>query len=248
MGVAPRFAEPVAPVDAHDIAVGDVHAAEEAHGAVDDRYLAVVAVVDLACEARELHVQKRVCLDPRRPHALEKGFFHACAPYVVIQQTHLHALAGLGRERVAQAGARDVVAQDVVLDVDVVFCAGDRFEQRFHFRFSVDVGHDAAAAERLGVGGPLQQPHERQMMRRHSAGVGGLSLEPVVEPLAGAARDDASFGEVLPEKEVDDQPGAGREHQHEYPRQGLERVPVVGDDDQSHAEDRQGVDDQENGG
>ena len=43
----PEALRKYAPPGAADVAVGDVHAAEEAHAAVDDGDLAVVAVVDL---------------------------------------------------------------------------------------------------------------------------------------------------------------------------------------------------------
>ena len=63
-------------------------------------------------------------------------------------------------------------------------------------------------------------------------------------PLARAARNDPLFGKVLPEKEVEEQPGTGRQYQDENPRQRLERIPVIGNDDQNDAEDRHRVDDQ----
>ena len=50
------------------------------------------------------------------------------------------------------------------------------------------------------------------------------------DAFARAARDDALLGEVLSEEKVEDQPHDRGEHQHDDPRQGLQRVPVVGDD------------------
>ena len=135
MGVAPRT-----PLRAAHVAVGDVHAADEARAAVDDDDLAVVAVIDLAREARELDVQEGMDLDSRLAHLPEERLLDAAAPHVVVENPHADSLAGLRGERVAEAAARLVVAEDVVLQVDVVVCPGDLPEQRLHLRSAVGVG------------------------------------------------------------------------------------------------------------
>ena len=140
VGVAPR-----PPFRAAHVAVGDVHAADETHAAVDDHDLAVVAVIDLAGEARELHVQEGVHLDPFAAHPLEERFADAAASHVVVEDPHVHPLPGLFHECVAQAPPRFVIAEDVVLQVDVVPGPGDLAEQSLHFAAPVGVGSDAAA-------------------------------------------------------------------------------------------------------
>ena len=249
MGVAPPFAAPVAPVDAQHVAVGDVHSSDESHPAVDDRDLAVVAVVDLAGEKRELHVQERVHLDSLGSHPLEKGFFYPGAAHVVVENPHLDPLAGFGDEGVAQAAAGRVVAEDVVLDMDVVAGRGDRFEQGLDLRSAVGVGGQLAAEERDGQSRAVQQPDQRQPLRRDvRAACGVVFFQPHGDASAGAVRDDAALGEILTEEEVGHQPCDRRQHQHQYPRQGLQRIAVVGDDDQHHADDRQRVERQKQGG
>lgn len=101
MGVAP-----CAPLRAADIAVGDVHAADESDAAVYHDDLAVVAVIDFAGEEREFDVQEGVDLDAFAAHAAEKGFFGPAAAHVVVEDAYLDPFAGLCDQRVAQAAAR----------------------------------------------------------------------------------------------------------------------------------------------
>ena len=232
---------PCAPPGAADVAVGDVHAAEEAHAAVDDGDLAVVAVIDLAGEERELDVQEREHLDSFAAHPLEKVLFHAAAPHVVVEDAHLDPLPGFRDQRVAQAAARCVVAEDVILDVDVVLCAGDFGQQGLHLRPPVGVGGDPAAVERDRVARVGQQGGQRAVRFGQVGTVGVLGFfELHGDALARPARDDALFGEVLAEEKIEDQPHDGGQHQHDDPRQRLQRIAVVGDDDQNDAEDQIG--------
>ena len=230
VGVAPR-----PPVGADDVAVGDVHAADVARAAVDDGNLAVVAVVDLAGEERELDVEEGAHLDAGAAHLLEEALVHAAAPYVVVENPDFDPLARLGHQGVAQAEPRGVVVEDVVLEVDVVVRCGDVTQQRLHLRGAVDVGGDAASAERDGVARVAEQAGQRPVLGRELLPFVGPGLEQLhVDALAHAAREDAPLREVLSEEEVEDDP-----------RQGLQRVPVVGDDDQNDAENRDRVDSEE---
>ena len=238
MGIAPA-----APRHAVDVSVGDVHAPDEAHTSVDDGYFAVVAVVDFARETREPHVQKGPHLDTLGAHTLEKGAFDACTPHVVVENPHLDALPGFGDERIAQAAARAVVAEDVVLYMNVMLGFGDSGEQSFHFGGSVDVGGDAAATERHGMGGVEEQVDQRPMVRGEGGTVGRVGLLALCsKTLAHTARDTAPFGEVLTEEEVDDEPDTWSEEQHQNPGQRAQRIAVVGDDDQHDTCDRKRVD------
>ncbi len=190
-------------------------------------------------------MQERIRFDAIGPHSLEKGFLHPGAAYVVVEYPHFDPFAGLGRERIAQAAARLVVAENVVLDMDVVARPGDCFEQRVHLRLSVDIGGQPASVERYGEGRLAEETRQREPLRRNARSACRVVLfQPGGDSFAGAARDDPALGKVLPEEEVDRQPGTRRQYQHQYPRQGLQRVAVVGDDDQHHADDRQRVDNQ----
>ena len=134
---------PCAPLRAADVAVGDVHAADESDAAVYHDDLAVVAVIDLAGEEREFDVQEGVYFDPGVAHPFEKGVLGTPAAYVVVEDAYPDAFARLCDQGVPQAATRLVVVEDVILDMDVVPCAGDLLHQRFHLRPSV--------VERYGV-------------------------------------------------------------------------------------------------
>ena len=124
------------PLDAHhgvapgltacalDVAQGDVHAADIAHEAVDDDDLAVVAVVGLAGEAREAYGHERLYLDACHPHALEEAVLHVPAAHVVVDHSHLYALAGLGYQRVGDQTSQGVVLEDIDVDVDMALGGG----------------------------------------------------------------------------------------------------------------------------
>lgn len=241
MSVAPRT-----PFRAADVAVGDVHAADESHAAVDDGDFTVVTVVDLAGEERELDVQEREDLDSLAAHPFEKVFFHAAAPHVVVEYAHLDPLPGLFHQRIAQAAARFIVAEDVILNVNMMLRPGDFGQQGLHFRGAVGVGDDVAAVERYGVDRAVKKRGQLAVLLRDFGPlrVVGL-LELHGDAPARAARNDAPFGEVLSEKEIEQQPHDGCEHEYDDPRQGLQRVPVVGDDDQDDAEDRDRIENEE---
>ena len=241
MGVAP-----CAPLRAADIAVGDVHAADESDAAVYHDDLAVVAVIDFAGEEREFDVQEGVYFNPGVAHPFEKGVLCTPAAYVVVEDANPDALARLCDQGIPQAATRLVVVEDVILDMDVVPCAGDLLHQRLHLRLSVGIDGDAAAVERYGVQRIEQQRGERPVAGRDAGAFGVFGLfELHGDALAGAARNDALLGEVLPEEEIEDQPDHGGQYQYDDPRQGLQRIPVFGDDDQNDAEDRDRVYNQE---
>ena len=76
-----------------EVLVGDVVAAREAHAAVDDRDLAVVAVVEKQVEARGKGVE-HLCLDALGLQALDEvGVDEADGAHVVVKDTHLNARA-----------------------------------------------------------------------------------------------------------------------------------------------------------
>ena len=238
MGVPPD-----APSGAGHIAVGDVHSAQKTRMAVDHRDLAVVAVVDFAREARKLHVQEGVHLGAGRAQRGEEGAFDAAAAHVVVEQAHLHAAQGPDDERIAQPAARRVVGDDVVLQVDVVLGPADRLEQRLHLLPPRRVGGDAAAAERYGMQGRAEHGGQRGVCLRDAGGLlAAVFVEMPGHALARAPRDDAALAEVLPEEEVEDHADDRREEQHENPRYRLQRIAVVGHDDQDDADDGQRVD------
>ena len=109
-GVAPRLV-----AGALDIALRYVHASDIAHTAVDDNDLAVVAVVQLAGERREVDGQEGTYLDAFFTHALEVAAVHLPAAYVVVDDAHLHPVACPLDEGVSQEVAQGVVFNNIHL-------------------------------------------------------------------------------------------------------------------------------------
>ena len=93
--------------------------------------------------------------------------------------------------------------------------------------------------------GTDEQLRQRAVRLGHARPRSGIVGDLRGEPFAHAAREAAPFREVLPEKEVEDEPDAGSQQQYDDPGNALQRVAVVGDDDQDDAEDRERVDDEE---
>ena len=73
----PRDAEvgitPATELRAREVALGKVHSADIADGAVDDDDLAVITIVHRGGEKREGHTHEGVDLDPRTSQALPVG-------------------------------------------------------------------------------------------------------------------------------------------------------------------------------
>ena len=122
----------VTPVDvllplavALDITQGDVHSTDESHLAVDDDNLAVVAVVSLARENRELHRHERMDFDAFLTHPLVEAVLHLPARHIVIDEPYLDTLASLGDERVGDEPSESIVVEDEHIDMYVVLCLGD---------------------------------------------------------------------------------------------------------------------------
>ena len=79
MCVAPR-----SPFGPFDIAVGDIHASYVAYFPIDDRYFAVVPVIDSAGELGKCDFKERTYGDSRILHLFEKPFFHRPTTHIVV--------------------------------------------------------------------------------------------------------------------------------------------------------------------
>ena len=108
MCVAPRL-----PVLPPDIAVGNVHASNEPHPAVNDAQLTVVAVVDLAGEGGKLHGHESVDVNTLGAHALVEGATDMPVAHIVVYNPNLHSLTRLVDEHVCDNVAKGVVLENV---------------------------------------------------------------------------------------------------------------------------------------
>ena len=184
-------------------------------------------------------MEEGVNLDSFPPHLFEEGLFDAAASDVVVEDSDLNPFPCFGDQGIPEMLPGPVVAEDVVLEVDMVFGPGDFIEQGLHFGRPVGVWGDPAAVERHGVDRAFEELCEG-FPGFGNFGVSGLIGFDEVhgDPFPGSSGDDSLFGEVLSEEEVEEEPDHGREDEHDDPGEGLQRVSVFGDDDQDDAEDR----------
>ena len=200
----------VAPPVLH-VAHGNVHAPDIAHAAVDDEKLAVVAIVSPAGEGGEAHGHERLHLDALAAHALEETGGHVPAPYVVVDDAHLDALARLGHKGVADELTQGIVLEDV--DVDVNVAGGTRYVAQQGWKELIAVGEhlDVVATERQGealvdkkVDEGLLGLRQGEVTLLHKAVHGALG-----ELVHGAPADLALVAPVLAEEDVGDDANDG---------------------------------------
>src|SRR5262249_18069930 len=159
--------------------LADAGAADEPRRAVDDEELPVRAVG----EVLERVPARRLVPDDLAAGVAERGERAVgCreAAHPVEDEPDLHAGAGALDERVEEAPAHRVGAEDELLEVDAGARAGDRRDLRV-----VEIGgarhrRDAAAAVDLCVGDAGEESQERGSIEQDRAG--GAALDPVVEP------------------------------------------------------------------
>ena len=183
-------------------------------------------------------------------HPLVELLFHAAVAHVVVQHAHAHPFACLADQGLLYAATGAVVAEDVVLQVDVVLRRVDFPQQGLDLGSAVGIGRQAAAGKHLRVVDVDKQVRERNVWGRDATPLAAQRIVHRVhhQPLVGAARDDFLLAEVLSEKEIKDQPDHGSEDQDDHPGNGFQRVAVAGDDNQDDAQDGQGVNDDEESG
>ena len=241
---------PAAPGDAAHVALGQVHAAHEAHAAVHDQYLAVVAVVHAAGEQREAHLEEGAGVDAAHAHLFEEGVGDVPAAHVVVEHAHLDALGGLLEEGVAHEASHGVVGHDVGLQVDVVAGTADVGQHRLEQRVAVGVGVHAVATEGQGLVGEAEEPDQLLVPLRWLDGLLGVILhEGLLEQrVVALAADDAFAPLAASEEEVEDEPHVGQEQEDEHPGEGLHRVAVVEDEHDDGAQHDAEVDHVERGG
>ena len=197
--------------------------------AVDDAHLAVVAVVHLAGEGRELHRHEGVNLHAGVAHALIEIGLHLPVSHVVVDNPYLHAPAGMAYQGIGNEVAQGVVVEDVAVDVDVVARAGHVAQEGM--KEGVAVGEDVHLVVLEGHGTVLlhKQTEKRAVFLGHLQ-VGLLlifkhgALGQLVERLLG---DEALLARVLPEEEIKDDSHHRHKKKHHHPRHGLGRLAVV---------------------
>ena len=239
MGVAPGLV-----AGTLHVAQGNVHAADESRGAVDDAELAVVAVVHFPGEGRKPHGHEGLHLYAALAHPFEEPAFHVPASHVVVNDTHLHPLPSLGDEGIGKEPPQGVVGEDVGAEMDVVVCACNGFQQggKEMVAVGIDVGFVVFEGQRQALIG--EKLDERL--------VGGRQLEVALlhilehrlpGQLVEALLADITFlAGVAPEEEIENDAHRRQEDKHQQPRGGLYGLLVVEEHFQNGTDDQQAVD------
>ena len=111
------------------IAQGKVHTADESNLAVDDDDLTVVTVVHLTRERREVYRHKRHHLDTLLTHPLEELALDIPTAHIVVDDSYLHPLTGLGDEGIGNQRAQGIVGKDIHIHVDMTAGLTDLLQQ-----------------------------------------------------------------------------------------------------------------------
>ena len=127
-------------IGALDIAKGDVHATDITRKTVDNNNLAVVAVVGLAGEHREMDGQEGSHVNACHSHAFEEAVLDFPTAHIVVDNPYLHSLTGLGNQCVRNEVAKGIVLEDVHVDVDMVLGLCNVLEELGEE--GIAVGHD----------------------------------------------------------------------------------------------------------
>ncbi len=230
-----------------DITQGDIHAADEARLAVDDAYLAVVAVVDLAGERREMHGDERTDHDTGTAHALEEASAHPPASHIVIDDPHLDALARLVDEHVGQQVSQGIVGKDVDRQMNVLPRTADGLEQGEVKGVTVGKDVDAVVLERQRAPLVGQLPYERLAFGRQMQG--GLfdkaEHRTLGEQVEALTADDALLAGVAAEEYVEDDAAKRHEDQHKEPCHRLLGLTVVEQDRHHRTENQHDIEQQQ---
>ena len=238
MGVAP-----CAPFEPLDVAVGNVHATDVPDASVDNRNLAVVAVVDAAGQLREGDFEEGAHGDSGLLHLLEKPFLDRPAPHVVIEYPYLYPAGRTSQQHLLHPGSQVVVFKDVVLYVNVF--AGILQVLQILVELLPAGGENLYPVARV-VGHAAQAVAQLDLLFALFAQRQGVDIDNrVVVALAQLAFDASRhhvFGfEILPEENVENQSHHRQKEQNDYPRQALYRVAIVGNDNHNRTQYGDGI-------
>ena len=224
-----------------EVTLCEVHAAHEGERAVDDADLAVVAIVYLVGEGGEAHGQEGLYLHAAAREAAEITVARVPAAHVVVEQPHVHALGGFGKQEVGHGFAHGVGGEDIGLEIHVAAGRGDGFGEGIEESAAVAEQREVVAG---GDGGAAAVVHE--LRKRHQRAVnpllGRIAKPRVVEVEGfGVLVDAMSLAYVLPEEIIRHPAHDGQEDKHEDPRHGLGRLPVFEHDNGHGAKYQYGV-------
>ena len=236
---------------ARDIALRDIDAAREADLPVHDQNLAVVAVIDAAGEPRESHRHEALRLHARLAEPAHELAAKAPAAHVVVDEPHLDAFGRLFDEDVGDFAAELVVLDNVIFEMDRRAGSAQGFPDLVE-RLGAVVEHPHPVADgqqRLVV---IEQQRDDVAVVDDFGTVqqgGAVDFEELLpaqrveafEVLKPLAAEKLLLAVVAAEHDVEDEPHARKQRDDDDPREGLDRVALVVDDDGDGQHDEKNI-------
>ena len=226
-GVAPMTQSPTL-----HIAQGDIHAANVAYAPVNDHYLAVVAIVDLAREGTETDRHERPRLDALLTHSLEEGAFDFPTTHIVIDKTHLNALACLVDEHIGNEISQGIVLKDVEIHVNALTCRANDLQEVGEERLTIGENLHTVVLERQAEVLIDEQIDGRPMLVCHLqiALLDKLKHRPFSKLIEAALAHEPLATGVEPEEEIEEQANDRHKIDDQHPSHCLGRLPIVHQD------------------
>ena len=235
---------PDAEFAAVDVAVGDVHAADVAHLAVNDANFAVVAPVDVRGERFEGDAEEGIDFDAVFAHFAEEPVARMEGADVVVDDADFDAFFRLFDEEVFESCADDVVFDDVVLQEDIFAGESDVGFKRGEFLAAGGEEADVVVGvvERIDeVVGEVDFLFALVGELKRADIDGRVDLFPE-EPAFIAAGNHAFVLDATPEEEVENHSEEGEDEQHSDPSQRLDGVAVFRQDNGGDTDDGEDID------
>ena len=211
------------------IAVGNVHAPDVAHFAINHHHFAVVAPVEPVGKLWESHLQERISLHALFAQMLEKRRGDAPRAHMVVDYPHFHALVGFLNEDFCQFLADGVGREDVVLEIDVFFCREQVGFQLTELCFALGEDVHLVGFEEVRFAKGIDQVDDLQARLRKAevGGFGGVERSLATAFHAIVARNHHHTFQTPAEEQIHKNAHHRQQQQHGDPRQQTHRVAVL---------------------
>ena len=204
---------PCPPAGPFRVAVCNVHATHKTDFAVYDHDLPVVPVVYFAGEDWKRHFQESMDFDAGIRHFLEELVFHVPAAHIVVKDTDFYSFFGFLDQQFFDLVSDLVVAEDVILDVNMMGCFGNLLQKVVKLVCPVRIDRDVASVEQGRLVAVCQQCDQWLVGGRNGTGIlwEFPFLRPLHDTLIGASGDNPLLPVILPEEEIEQEPDTGGE-------------------------------------
>jgi len=229
-------------LSAVNITVGHVHSSDIAYFVVDDAYLAVIAPVDVGCELRHGELHEGFGLDAGFFQTPEKPGLDMKRPDVVVQQTYADSGTRALNENVGDTRTKDIVVEDVVLDVYCAACIGEISLEGREFVAAVieDLDRISAIELRAGYGAGHNNLLNRGIAEAGMAHIEFHALLATAETAPVAPRNHALVLDIAAKEDVQGQTDDGDKQQDGDPSEAFDGIAVFrknhDDDDNGRAQ------------